>query len=163
MCNVSRLVAIGVHDEGYREVLDIREGAKEDKAGWSAFLKHLKEGLKGVRLIIFDARIGLAESAAEFFPDAALAKVCRRTLVSQHPQSRAFDQGAGDRGDAQCDPWIIAAAGEKAVRVIEKPRGLRLTRAAEPSPMRYGRTGEGLRAGLKKQAGATRRPTLDCR
>jgi hypothetical protein len=32
-----------------------------------------------------------------------LAKVCR-TLVSQHLQSRAFDQGAGDRGDAQGDP-----------------------------------------------------------
>ena len=36
------------------------EGAKEDKTGWSAFLKHLKErGLKGVRLITSDACIGL--------------------------------------------------------------------------------------------------------
>src|SRR5262249_19591040 len=33
------------------EILGICEGAKEDKAGWSAFLKHLKErGLKEVRL-----------------------------------------------------------------------------------------------------------------
>ena len=65
--NVSLLVAIGVNSEGYREILGICEGAKEDKAGWSAFLKHLKErGLKGVRLIISDACIGLAESAAEF-------------------------------------------------------------------------------------------------
>ena len=70
--NVSLLVAIGVNSEGYREILGICEGAKEDKAGWSAFLKHLKErGLKGVRLIISDACMGLAESAAEFFPDAA--------------------------------------------------------------------------------------------
>jgi Transposase, Mutator family len=46
--------------------------AKEDKEGWSAFLKHLKErGLKGVRLITSDACIGLAESAAEFFLEAA--------------------------------------------------------------------------------------------
>src|SRR5262249_36968337 len=45
---------------------------KEDKSGWSEFLKHLKErGLKGIRLITSDACIGLAESAAEFFPDAA--------------------------------------------------------------------------------------------
>ena len=51
--NVSLLVAIGVNGEGYREILGICEGAKEDKAGWSAFLKHLKErGLKGVQLII---------------------------------------------------------------------------------------------------------------
>src|SRR5262249_17095580 len=47
-------------------------GAKEDKTGWSTFLKHLKErGLKGVRLITSDACIGLAESAAEFFLEAA--------------------------------------------------------------------------------------------
>jgi len=36
----------------------------------SAFLKHLKDrGLKGIRLITSDACIGLAESAAEFFPE----------------------------------------------------------------------------------------------
>ena len=34
--NVSLLVAIGVNSEGYREILSICEGAKEDKAGWSA-------------------------------------------------------------------------------------------------------------------------------
>ncbi len=70
--NVSLLVAIAVNGEGYREILGICEGAKEDKAGWSAFLSHLKErGLSGVRLVISDACLGLAESAAEFFPEAA--------------------------------------------------------------------------------------------
>jgi putative transposase len=70
--NVSLLVAIGVNESGYREILGICEGAKEDKTGWSAFLKHLKErGLKGIRLITSDACIGLTESAAEFFPEAA--------------------------------------------------------------------------------------------
>ena len=50
--NVSLLVAIGVNGEGYRGILGICEGAKEDKAGWSAFLKHLKgRGLHGIRLI----------------------------------------------------------------------------------------------------------------
>jgi Transposase, Mutator family len=54
---------------GLSGILGICEGAKEDKAGWSGFLKHLKErGLSGVRLIISDACLGLAESAAEFFP-----------------------------------------------------------------------------------------------
>jgi hypothetical protein len=60
--NVSLLVAISVNGEGYREILGICEGAKEDKAGWSAFLKHLKErGLAGIRLIVSDACLGLAE------------------------------------------------------------------------------------------------------
>src|ERR1700739_3059065 len=70
--NVSLLVAIAVNGEGYREILGICGGAKEDKAGWSAFLKHLKgRGLHGVRLIISDACMGLAKSAAEFFPAGA--------------------------------------------------------------------------------------------
>jgi putative transposase len=34
--NVSLLVAIGVTGDGYREILGICEGAKEDKSGWSA-------------------------------------------------------------------------------------------------------------------------------
>ena len=101
--NVSLLVAIGVNNDGYREILGICEGAKEDKAGWSAFLKHLKErGLRGVQLIISDACLGLSESAAEFFPDAAWQR-CIVHLVPQHLQSRSLDQGAGDRGDAQGD------------------------------------------------------------
>ena len=69
--NVSLLVAIGVNAEGYREILGICEGAKEDKKGWSTFLKHLKErGLGGVELVISDACLGLVESVAEFYPEA---------------------------------------------------------------------------------------------
>ena len=69
--NVSLLVAIGVNQEGFREILGIVEGAKEDKAGWSAFLGHLKErGLSGVELIISDACLGLVESISEFYPEA---------------------------------------------------------------------------------------------
>lgn len=37
--NVSLLVASAVNSEGYREILDICEGAKEDKSGWSSFLR----------------------------------------------------------------------------------------------------------------------------
>jgi putative transposase len=69
--NVSVLVAIGVASDGYREILGIAEGAKEDRSGWSSFLGHLKErGLKGVRLFITDKCMGLVESLGEFFPDA---------------------------------------------------------------------------------------------
>jgi len=65
------LVAIGVNAEGYREILGICEGAKEDKSGWSAFLRHLVDrGLKGVELIISDACRGLVERIGGFLPDA---------------------------------------------------------------------------------------------
>ncbi|HWU43305.1 MAG TPA: IS256 family transposase, partial [Bdellovibrio sp.] len=69
--NVSLLVASAVNAEGFREILGICEGAKEDKSGWSAFLRHLLDrGLKGVELIISDACRGLVESAAEYLPKA---------------------------------------------------------------------------------------------
>lgn len=68
--NVSVLVAIGVNDQGYRKILGVCEGAKEDKAGWSAFLRHLKErGLQGIRLFISDACMGLVESLGDYFPE----------------------------------------------------------------------------------------------
>jgi len=41
--NVSVLVAVGVTEDGFRQVLGVVEGAKEDKAGWSGFLRNLKE------------------------------------------------------------------------------------------------------------------------
>jgi len=69
--NVSVLVAIGVSADGYREILGVAEGAKEDISGWSSFLRSLGErGLRGVRLVVSDRCIGLVESAAEFFPEA---------------------------------------------------------------------------------------------
>jgi transposase-like protein len=39
---VSVLVAIGVNAAGYREVLGVAEGLKEDHASWLGFLRHLK-------------------------------------------------------------------------------------------------------------------------
>lgn len=69
--NVSILVAIGVNREGYREILGVAEGAKENKASWTAFLRYLKgRGLKGVELIISDKCLGLIESLGDFYPKA---------------------------------------------------------------------------------------------
>jgi putative transposase len=46
--NVAVLVAMGVRADGFREVLGVMEGAKEDAESWRAFLRHLKErGLEG--------------------------------------------------------------------------------------------------------------------
>ena len=131
--NVSLLVAIAVNAEGYREILGIVEGAKEDKAGWSGFLKHLKErGLKGVRLIISDACIGLAESAAEFFPDAAWQRCVvhfYRNVFSHVPRPKMREVAAMLKAIHASED--IVSAREKAFRVGAKLRDMRLTRAAE--------------------------------
>nr|WP_321526652.1 transposase [uncultured Cohaesibacter sp.] len=45
-------MASAVNRDGYREILGICEGAKEDKSGWSSFLRHLVDrGLKGAQLV----------------------------------------------------------------------------------------------------------------
>jgi transposase-like protein len=70
--NVAVLVAVGVDQSGYREVLGVAEGAKEDKESWVAFLRYLKErGLKGVKLFITDKCLGLIEALGEFYPEAS--------------------------------------------------------------------------------------------
>jgi transposase-like protein len=69
--NVSVLIAIGIGEDGYRHILGVAEGDKEDLEGWRSFLRHLKaRGLAGIRLIISDACLGLVEAAAECYPDA---------------------------------------------------------------------------------------------
>src|SRR3974390_252092 len=131
--NVSLLVAIAVNGEGYREILGICEGAKEDKAGWSGFLQHLKQrGLNGVRLIISDACMGLCESAAEFFPDARWQRCIvhwYRNVFSHVPSTKVREIAAMLKAIHAGED--IVAARQKAVQVIEKLRGLRLTKAAE--------------------------------
>lgn len=131
--NVSLLVGIGVNAEGYREILGIVEGAKEDKAGWSGFLKHLKErGLQGVRLIISDACMGLAESAAEFFPEAGWQRCVvhfYRNVFSHVPRQKMREVAAMLKAIHAAED--VQAAREKARQVVGKLREQRLTKAAE--------------------------------
>lgn len=69
--NVSVLVALGVNEDGYREVIGACEGMKEDKASWENFFRWLKErGLEGVRLVIGDKCIGMMDAAQEIFPES---------------------------------------------------------------------------------------------
>lgn len=131
--NVSLLVAIAVNAEGYREILGIVEGAKEDKAGWSGFLKHLKErGLQGVRLIVSDACLGLTEAAAEFFPDAAWQRCVvhfYRNVFSHVPRPKMREVAAMLKAIHAAED--VQAAREKARQVVAKLREQRLTKAAE--------------------------------
>jgi putative transposase len=131
--NVSLLVAIGVSAEGYREILGICEGAKEDKAGWSAFLGHLKQrGLAGVRLVTSDACLGLVESIAEFYPDAQWQRCVvhfYRNVFSHVPTTKVREVAAMLKAiHAQEDRH---AAQAKAADVIAKLRAQRLHKAAE--------------------------------
>jgi putative transposase len=131
--NVSLLVAIAVNSEGFREILGIVEGAKEDKAGWSGFLRHLKDrGLRGVELIISDACLGLVETAGEFYPQARWQRCIvhwYRNVFSQVPSTKVREVAAMLKAIHAAED--VQAAREKAHQVIEKLKVLRLAKAAE--------------------------------
>jgi transposase-like protein len=97
--NVSLLVASAVNSEGFREILGICEGAKEDKSGWSAFLRHLVDrGLKGVQLIISDACRGLIESVVDYLPEARWQRCMvhfYRNVFSHVPATKVRDVSHG--------------------------------------------------------------------
>ncbi len=131
--NVSLLVAIGVNAGGYREILGICEGAKEDKAGWSSFLKHLKErGLAGVELVISDACLGLVESVAEVYPRARW----QRCVVHWYRNAFSHVPNAKMREVSLMLKAIHAqesreAAQAKATEVVAKLKAMRLAKVAQ--------------------------------
>jgi transposase-like protein len=103
------------------------------KAGWSAFLAHLKQrGLAGVQLVISDACLGLVESVAEFYPEAQWQRCVvhfYRNVFSHVPTTKVREVAAMLKAiHAQEDR---AAAQAKASDVITKLRAQRLNRAAE--------------------------------
>ena len=62
------VVAVGVNQEGRREVLGIACGPAETEAFWTEFLRDLAaRGLTGVRLVISDAHQGLKKAAEKVF------------------------------------------------------------------------------------------------
>ena len=131
--NVSVLVAIGVGRDGFREVLSICEGAKEDKAGWSSFLRHLKKrGLKGTKLFISDACLGLTESLAEFYPEAKWQRCTvhfYRNVFSVVPSGKVRKVATMLKAiHAQEDK---KAAKEKMKQVIRKLKAMKLAQAAK--------------------------------
>jgi len=131
--NVSVLVAVGVGNDGYRDILGIAEGGKEDKAGWSNFLRSLKRrGLKGVRLIISDKCLGLLESIDEFYPDAKWQRCAvhfYRNVFSVVPRGRMKEVSAMLKAiHAQED---LAEAKRKAQAVAEKLETMKLRKAAQ--------------------------------
>lgn len=131
--NVAVLVAIGVDQDGYRQVLGVAEGAKEDTESWRQFLRHLKErGLAGVELFISDKCLGLVEALAEFYPEARWQRCMVhwfRNVLTVVPTGKVREVVAMLKAiQAQEDR---VAAEKKAADVVDKLRELKLSQAAQ--------------------------------
>jgi len=60
------VLAHGVHESGYREVIGLDVGEAETEAFWKSFLRGLvKRGLAGVQLVVSDAHPGLKAAIAQ--------------------------------------------------------------------------------------------------
>lgn len=131
--NVSILVAIGVSNDGCREIIGAAEGMKEDKESWRSFFVWLKErGLTGVRLIIGDKNLGMLETIPEVFPDARYQRCTvhfYRNIFSVTPRNKM-------KAVAMMLKAIHAqeskeAAREKARQVAEKLKEMKLSSVAK--------------------------------
>lgn len=130
--NVSVLVAIGVGADGYRRILGVSEGHKEDKSGWSGFLRHLKErGLTGVRLVISDACLGLKESLHDYYPEAEWQRCMvhfYRNVFSHVPNAKVKEVARMLKAIHAQES--LASARIKAADIVAQLQQMRLGKAA---------------------------------
>lgn len=88
---VALVVAIGVTDQGQREILGADVITSEDHGGWLAFLRSLvARGLTGVQLVVSDAHKGLRDAIATVMLGASWQR-CRThfmtNLLSKVPKA----------------------------------------------------------------------------
>ena len=131
--NVSILVAIGVDEDGYREVIGAAEGMKEDAESWKSFFVWLKErGLEGVRLIVGDKCLGMCNAVAEVFPEAKYQRCTvhfYRNVFSVTP--RKHTREVSRMLKAIHAQESKEAARKKAKDVVEQLRAMKLKEAAK--------------------------------
>ena len=131
--NVSILVAIGVNEDGCREIIGAAEGMKEDRESWRTFFVWIKErGLAGVRLIIGDKCLGMLESIPEVFPDAKYQRCMvhfYRNIFSATPRNKMKEVSMLLKAihAKECK----TSAKEKAKQLADKLREMKLTSAAK--------------------------------
>ncbi|MBQ3328865.1 MAG: IS256 family transposase, partial [Eggerthellaceae bacterium] len=131
--NVAVMVAIGVNDDGYREIIGAAEGFTESTECWREFLSWLKSrGLRGVRMFIGDKAADMVGALAEVFPDAAYQRCTvhfYRNALSKVPSSKK--KAVAVRLKAIHAQESLEACEEKALRVASDLEGMKLKEAAK--------------------------------
>lgn len=130
---VAVLVAVGVNEDGNREVIGAAEGGKEDAESWIRFLRTLKErGLRGVRMIVGDKCLGLVEAIREVYPETRYQRCMvhfMRNILCDVPRSRGKE--VGNMVKAIFAQEDYEACKRKSAEVAEKLRRTKLKSAAK--------------------------------
>lgn len=75
------LVAVGVDEDGYQQVLGVDTANGETEQTWSEFLAGLWErGLSGIQLVVSDDHAGLGRARREHFPGVPWQR-CQRHFL----------------------------------------------------------------------------------
>ena len=117
--NVAVMVAIGVNEDGYREVIGCAEGFTESAECWRDFLSRLKSrGLRGMRMFVGDKAAGMVGSIAEVFPDAKYQRCTvhfYRNVLATNPNRpthrRLWSRGCDGFANSRSCPASPAAFG----------------------------------------------------
>jgi transposase-like protein len=130
--NASVLVAIGVSANGFREILGVAEGSREDGESRRQFLRYLRErGLERIRLVVSDKSLGLLEALGEYYPGAQWQRCVvhfYRNVLHAVPRGKAKEVALMRKAvHAQEDR---EAARQKADAVVNKRKAMRLNKAA---------------------------------
>lgn len=89
--SMALVLAVGVREDGYREVLGWEIGHAEDEVFWTEFLRKLvRRGLRGVRIVTSDAHEGLKKAISQVLTGTAWQR-CRvhfmRNILAKVPKS----------------------------------------------------------------------------
>ena len=145
--NVAVMIAIGVNDDGYREVIGAAEGFTESSECWREFPSRLRSrGLHGVRMVVWDKASGMVGPIAEAFPEAAHRRRTvhfHRNVLARVPKSRRAAVAAMLEAVHAMESREASEA--KALAVAEELERMRLGEAArvvrEGSPETLAYTG----------------------
>ena len=131
--NVAVMVAIGVNDDGYREVIGAAEGFTESSECWREFLSWLKgRGLRGARMFTGDKAAGMVGAIAEVFPEAAYQRCTvhfYRNVLAKVPKSKRKAVAAKVKAIHAQESFDECA--EKALRVAADLEEMKLGEAAK--------------------------------
>ncbi|MCS4048034.1 transposase-like protein [Salinibacter ruber] len=111
--STTAMIAVGISEDGQREILGIEMALSETEEGWRRFIRGLKErGLSGVEMATSDAHEGLKQALQEAFPGLIWQR------CQSHFRRNVLDQTPSDYRDQMHEvlDQILEASSQKEAR-----------------------------------------------
>ena len=117
------MIALGISEEGYQEILGLKVGFSETGEGWRALFSDLKDrGLSGVEMLTSDAHDGLRGAAQQSFPGAIWQRCHTEESLGLHFRRNVADRvpaASKERVHAMLDSILEAPSPADAREALE--------------------------------------------